>query len=213
MNDVIGDVPRWDPSAPFTSDVPPTRFFGYYPGVPSIVTAAHGGDANLLAVGWHAALSSDPPMYGVAIAEPRYTHRLGVASGAFAVHFLPFSSARAIAGAGTLSRHDGIDKFAALGLHVTPGPATGAPLIGEAYVAYECRMDQRVPTGDHEWWVGNVVAVHHRPDAFDERGLLHPHTRGTVYYGRALYEALGSGAIDSFPPGTFDDAPDGTKTS
>lgn len=200
--------PHWDPSTPFASEAPPQRFFGYYPGVPTVVTAQHAGDANLLAVGWHAALSSDPPMYGVAIAEPRYTHRLGVASKAFAVHFLPFSAVRAIAGAGTLTRNDGIDKFAALGLHVTPGTATGSPLIGEAYLAYECRLVQRVPTGDHEWWVGDVVAIHHRPEAFDGNGLLRPEARASVYYGRARYEALGSGPIESFPPGTFVDVDD-----
>lgn len=205
----IGDAgtPNWDPAAPFASDAPPSRFFGYYPGVPTVVTAAHEGDANLLAVGWHAALSSDPPMYGVAIAEARYTHRLGVASGAFAVHFLPFDAVRAIAGAGTLSRHDGLDKFAALGLHVTDGPATGAPLLGEAYLAYECRLRERVPTGDHEWWVGEVVALHHRPEAFDEGKLLRPATRASVYYGRARYEALGSGEVAAFPPGSFDEPP------
>lgn len=199
----------WDPAAPFASAAPPERFFGYYPGVPTVVTAAHEGDRNLLAVGWHAALSADPPMYGVAIAEARYTHRLGVASEAFAVHFLPFRAARAIAGAGTLTRHDGTDKIAALGLHASEGPATGAPLLGEAYLVYECRLRQRVPTGDHEWWVGDVVAQHHRPEAFDGLGLLRPETRASVYYGRARYEALGSGEIAAFPPGSFGDASDG----
>lgn len=203
-----GPSVRWDPASAFTSEAPPSRFFGYYPGVPTVVTAAHDGDANLLAVGWHAALSSDPPMYGVAIAEARYTHRLGVASGAFALHFLPFGAVRTIAGAGTLSRHDGLDKFAALGLATVPGPVTGAPLIGEAYLAYECRLAQRVPTGDHEWWVGEVVGLHHRPEAFDEGALLRPEVRASVYYGRARYEALGSGDVAAFPPGSFDDAQD-----
>ena len=196
----------WDPAAPFASDAPPTRFFGYYPGVPTVVTAAHEGDRNLLAVGWHAALSAQPPMYGVAIADARYTHRLGVASGAFAVHFLPFAAVRAIAGAGTLSRHDGTDKVRALGLHAREGPTTGAPLLGEAYLIYECRLRERVPTGDHEWWVGEVVALHHRPEAFDERGLVRPEVQAPVYYGRARYEALGTGEIAAFPPGAFDDA-------
>ena len=201
-------APAWDPAGPFVSDVPPRRFFGYYPGVPTVVSAAHDGDANLLAVGWHAALSADPPMYGVAIADSRYTHRLGVASGAFAVHFLPFSAVRAVAGSGSLTRHDGSDKFAALRLSTTPGVVTGAPLIGEAYLAYECRLAQRIPTGDHEWWVGEVVAVHHRPEAFDDQGLLRPDTGATVYYGRARYEALGAGETAAFPPGSFDDPAD-----
>ena len=185
-------------------DAPPTRFFGYYPGVPTVVTAAHEDDRNVLAVGWHAALSHDPPMYGVAIAAARYTHRLGVASGAFAVHFLPFRHARTVAGVGTLSRNDGVDKFARFGLRATHGAVTGAPILEDAYLAYECRLSQRVPTGDHEWWIGEVAALHHRPDAFDERGVLRRDVApAQAYYGRATYEALGAGELATFPPGGF----------
>lgn len=191
-------------------DAPPTRFFGYYPGVPTVVTAAHDGDRNVLAVGWHAALSHDPPMYGVAIAPGRYTHRLGVASEAFAVHFLPFEHARAVAGVGTLSRNDGVDKFARFGLRATPGAVTGSPILEDAYLAYECRLTRRVPTGDHEWWVGDVVALHHRPAAFDERGLLRRDVApAQAYYGRATYASLGSGELATFPPAGFREPDEG----
>ena len=183
---------------------PRERFFGTYPGTVAVVTAAHDGDRNVLAVGWHAALSADPPLYGVAIAEARYTHRLGVAAGAFAVQFLPFARSEAIAGAGSLSRHDGSDKFARLGLVARPGPATGAPLLHDAYLAYECRLERRVPTGDHDWWVGAVEAIHHRPEAFDERLLKHADADPTaIYYGRARYQSLGDGAVEEFPPDRF----------
>lgn len=191
-------------------DAPPSRFFGYYPGVPTVVTAAHDGDRNVLAVGWHAALSHVPPMYGVAIAPARYTHRLGVASGAFAVHFLPFEHARAVAGVGTLSRNDGVDKFARFGLRATPGAVTGAPILEDAYLAYECRLTRRVPSGDHEWWVGDVVALHHRAEAFDERGLLRRDVaRAQAYYGRATYESLGAGELAAFPPESFRELDEG----
>lgn len=191
-------------------DAPPSRFFGYYPGVPTVVTAAHDGDRNVLAVGWHAALSHDPPMYGVAIAPARYTHRLGVASGAFAVHFLPFEHARAVAGVGTLSRNGGMDKFARFGLRSTPGAVTGSPILADAYLAYECRLTRRVPTGDHEWWIGDVVALHYRPGAFDERGLLRRDVApAQAYYGRATYESLGSGELATFPPAGFHEPDEG----
>ncbi len=183
---------------------PRDRLFGTYPGTVAVVTAAHDGDRNLLAVGWHAALSADPPLYGVAIAEARYTHRLGVAAGAFAVQFLPFARAEAIAGAGSLSRHDGTDKFARLGLVARPGPATGAPLLDDAYLAYECRLERRVPTGDHDWWVGAVTAIHHRPEAFDAQFLKRADVEAAaVYYGRALYQSLDDGARAAFPPDRF----------
>lgn len=183
---------------------PLERFFGYYPGVVSVITAEHAGERNVMAAGWHAALSAAPPLYGVAIAPERYTHALGVAAGAFAVHFLPFEQARAVAGVGSLSRRSGVDKFEKLGLKSVKGEATGTPILQSAYIAYECTIQNRVPTGDHEWWVGNVVAVHHDPEAFDERLLQRADSAAAaVYYGRSIYEGLGQGPRVAFEPEEF----------
>jgi flavin reductase (DIM6/NTAB) family NADH-FMN oxidoreductase RutF len=182
------------PASPFVVTAPPERFFGYYPGTVAVVTAADGADRNVMSAGWHAALSAEPPLYGVAFGRGRYTYGLVRASGAFAVHFLPFERADAIAGAGSLSRHDGVDKFDRLGLVTSPGQALDVPILHDAYLAYECRVDVVHTTGDHDFVVGTVVAVHHRPEAFDDRrmqdGVRVP---GVVYYGRSTFEALGAG--------------------
>ncbi|MFD1733971.1 flavin reductase [Deinococcus malanensis] len=50
------------------------RFFGYYPGTVALVTAEHSGTRNVLSVGWHTALSADPPLYGVAVGRERGSH-------------------------------------------------------------------------------------------------------------------------------------------
>jgi len=170
---------------------PPERFFGYYPGTVAVVTTAHEGRRTVMAAGWHAAVSSQPPLYGVAVGSERFTHELLVASGAFAVHFLGFDHAAAVAGVGTLSGRD-IDKFVRFGLTTEPGRALDVPVLTAAYLAYECRVTHRVPAGDHDWVIGEVVALHHRRDAFDGRGLLDPRTaRPFVYYGRSRYQPFG----------------------
>lgn len=192
------------PTAPLVCSAPPERFFGYYPGTVAVITAACGDDRNVMSAGWHAALSADPPLYGVAVAPERYTYRLIRESGAFAVHFLPFERTEAVAGAGSLSRHEGMDKFATLGLATVLGARTPAPILQDAYLVYECRVRDAHPTGDHTWFVGEVVALHHRPEAFGE-GFLQASDRvpPTVYYGRASYEALGAGERVDFPPDAF----------
>src|SRR5688572_27170057 len=90
---------------------PVEQFFGYYPGVVSVITAQHNGDRNVMSAGWHAALSAQPPLYGVALGRDRYTHQLVMDSGAFALHFLPFEHARTVAAVGATSRRHGTDKF------------------------------------------------------------------------------------------------------
>ena len=186
------------------TSAPPERFFGYYPGTVAVVTAAHGDDRNVMSAGWHAALSAEPPLYGVAFGRERYTYGLVRASNAFAVHFLPFEAAEAIAGAGSLSRRDGVDKFARLGLETRDGTIAGLPILRSAYLAYECSVEAVHTTGDHDWVVGRVVALHHRPDAFDERLMKRAdHLPGAIYYGRSSYESLGSGAVTEVLPQRF----------
>lgn len=180
---------------PLEVAAPPGRFFGYYPGTVSVITTAHGGRRNVMAAGWHSALSAEPSLYGVAIAPERYTHELLVASGAFAVHFLPFERADAVAAVGSTSGRDG-DKLARLGLATRPGAVLDVPVLQDAYVAYECRLVARHPVGDHDWMVGEVVALHHRADAFDERRLLDPATAHPfVYYGRSRFQRFGEGEV------------------
>lgn len=175
--------------------VPPERLFGYYPGTVAVVTTAHGARRTVMAAGWHAAVSSEPPLYGVAIGRERFTHELLVKSGAFAVHFLGFDHAPAVAGVGTLSGRD-LDKFARFGLATEPGTVLDVPVLAAAYLVYECRVAHRLPAGDHDWTIGEVVALHHRPDAYDGRGLLDPGTaRPFVYYGRNRYQPFGEAPV------------------
>lgn len=77
-----------------------TQFFGYYPGTVALVTAEHGGVRNVMAAGWHTALSAQPPLYGVLIGRERATHGLVTQSGTFGINFLPASLSKPIQGTG-----------------------------------------------------------------------------------------------------------------
>jgi flavin reductase (DIM6/NTAB) family NADH-FMN oxidoreductase RutF len=178
---------------PHQTTTPIDRFFGTYPGTIAVITTAHDGVRNVMSAGWHTALSAEPPLYGVAIGRERATHALIHAAGAFAVHFLPFERADAIAGVGSVSAHAGVDKFAAFALASSTG-VLGMPILHDAYVAFECRMTSSSAVGDHDFVIGEVNAIHHRPEAFDDRLVLNPaRVRATVFYGRSIFEALGAG--------------------
>jgi flavin reductase (DIM6/NTAB) family NADH-FMN oxidoreductase RutF len=51
----------------------------------------------------------------------------------------------------------GHDRFE--GVAWTPGE-TGVPLIADVLAAIECRVEQRIPAGDHDIFVGRMVACH-----------------------------------------------------
>ena len=173
-----------------------TQFFGYYPGTVALLTAAHAGERNVMSAGWHAACSADPPLYGVAVGPERATHRLILASGRFGVNFMTAEHARAVQGAGVLSLHDGVDKFARLALSAEGDP----PALTRAYLHYACTVEQVVRTGDHDWIVGRVQAVQYDPEAFDEARLVVQDV--SVYLGRGAYVRAG-GTREVFPPDTY----------
>lgn len=162
-----------------------TRFFGYYPGTVALVTVEHAGTRNVMSAGWHAALSSDPPLYGVAIGRERATHALATASGWFGLNFLPFERSRAIQGAGVLSLNDGTDKHERL---ILPNEAEEPLALTAAYLTYVCRVEQVVETGDHDWFVGRVERVRYDTAAYDERLVFRGNA--AVYLGRSEYVSL-----------------------
>jgi flavin reductase (DIM6/NTAB) family NADH-FMN oxidoreductase RutF len=171
---------------------PSARFFGYYPGTIAVVTVTAGGRRNAMSAGWHTALSADPPLYGVALGLERHTHALVSAAGAFALNFLPYGRADLIRALGSTSGRD-VDKFAALDLACEPGRHGASPILAEAYLAYECRLAAVHRAGDHDLFVGEVLAVHHEEAAYDQHGVLRPErAQPAVYLGRGEFRPLAS---------------------
>ncbi|AIZ44650.1 flavoredoxin [Deinococcus radiopugnans] len=176
-----------------------TQFFGYYPGTVALVTVEHGGVRNVMAAGWHTALSAQPPLYGVLIGRERATHGLVTQSGTFGINFLPASLSKPIQGTGVLSLHDlpQQDKLARLGLDTLPD----APLaLADAYLHYRCRVTQTVPTGDHDLFVGEVLEVRHDPAFYDDRRLFLG--EAAIYLGRSAYVKTTQGR-ETYLPESF----------
>ncbi len=158
-----------------------------YPNMAAVLTAMHGGRKNAMAMAWHAPLSFEPPLYGAVVAPERFTHGLIVASGAFAVNFLPWEKADLIARVGRVSGHR-VDKFRAFAIAERETPDALAPLLADAYAILECRVVDCHRVGDHDLFVGEIVRIHHQEGAFTPQGYLdlnrvHP----ALYLGRDWY--------------------------
>ncbi|SES36581.1 flavin reductase family protein [Salipaludibacillus aurantiacus] len=141
-----------------------------YPGLIALVTAKNDETQNIMAAGWHSYISYDPPIYGVAVAKERFTHHLIKESGNFAINFVPAEYAHFIEASGKKSGSDG-DKFTKLMAKWKKGEATGAPILENAYVAYECEVMDINTYGDHDWIVGKITLFHQDKERFEENGL------------------------------------------
>ncbi|PYZ92085.1 flavin oxidoreductase [Salipaludibacillus keqinensis] len=141
-----------------------------YPGLIALVTAKSDDKQNIMAAGWHSYISYDPAIYGVAVAKERFTHHLIQESGKFAINFVPAEYAHWIEASGKKSGADG-DKFTRMFAKWKEGETTGAPILQNAYVAYECEVIDTNTYGDHDWIVGKITRFHKDNEKFGEDGL------------------------------------------
>jgi flavin reductase (DIM6/NTAB) family NADH-FMN oxidoreductase RutF len=147
------------------------KFSQHYPKVAVIVTtSARGRDAAMTAA-WHSSVSSKPPLYGIAIAPKRFTYQLITESREFGINFIPSGKASLAAAIGGTSGQQ-MDKFERFNIEKERPLKTTAPILKDAYAAYECKLVDGKPYGDHIWVVGEVVAVHFLEEAFTPAEIL-----------------------------------------
>ncbi len=146
-------------------------FYYFYPRNSVAVGAKLDGKINLMAVAWNSALSLDPPMFGVAIAERRFTYHMIKRSGAFSVNFLPYDKLDIMHALGRTSGKD-IDKIEKLNLRLEESLKADTPILEEAYVAFECLLKDARDYGDHTFFVGEVAAIHYDEKLFDPEGII-----------------------------------------
>jgi flavin reductase (DIM6/NTAB) family NADH-FMN oxidoreductase RutF len=120
---------------------------------------------------WHCAISYAPPLYGIAVSPRRLTYRLIMESREFGINFMPDDQAELIAQVG-VAKGEEVDKFAAFNIGRQAPDKISAPLLTDAYACYECRLVDHRSYGDHTLFVGEVVAVHANPQAFNPQEAL-----------------------------------------
>lgn len=161
-----------------------------YPGMVALVTAKFNEKQNIMAAGWHSYISYEPPIYGVSIAKERYTYDLIVNSKEFAINFVSAEHVHYIQHCGITSGRD-TDKFSELGIKVQNGKTISAPILSDAYVAYECKVTDIIPIGDHDWIVGNITQFYKDESKFASNGLPDFNEFSIpLYLGRSKYNLL-----------------------
>ena len=133
----------------------------------SVVTVDAGGQKAGLTVVSLVSLSLEPPLVGVAVGRHAALHELLREAGAFAVSILA-SGQEAVAqhfarGVPPIILWQGIE---------TRTGELGAPLLEGALGWVECRLASEHPTGDHTFFVGDVVSAARGPG---REALVHLH--------------------------------------
>jgi flavin reductase (DIM6/NTAB) family NADH-FMN oxidoreductase RutF len=171
------------------------RFYQHNPRVALIVTSQAGGRENAMAAAWHTAISFEPPLIGVSISPKRFTYKLILESGEFGMNFLPFEKAELIAAVGGSAGVE-VDKFQRFLLKKVKTLRTSVPILADAYAAYECKLVDHKSYGDHELFVGEVVATHYQTEAVTDEGVLDLGKAAPVLYlGSDVYATAAEGSL------------------
>ena len=133
-----------------------------YPSPAALITSADAkGNPNILTLGEVFNVSVHTPVIlGLAIRKATYSHELISRSREFVINLPTIKILEAVDTCGSISGRNGINKFEQF--HLTPLPAdhVKAPLIEECPVNLECKVLSITAVGDHDLFLGEMVAMH-----------------------------------------------------
>ena len=132
-----------------------------YPSGLVVLSVDLDGERLGLTVGSLVSLSLEPPLVGIAVNRQAAMHELLRSAGRFALSLLAADQS-------AIAQHFArgvppIGLWRGIAWHAGE---TGAPLVDDALGWIECRLAAEHPTGDHTFFVGEVVAL--------ERGRVAP---------------------------------------
>lgn len=151
-----------------------------------LLTTAYRDRSNVMSLAWQTPLSGRPPIVGIAVALSHFTCELIDKSLEFALNVPGVALLEQVNRCGKTSGRD-TDKFIDSGLTPVTARKVRAPLIGECLGHLECAVVERYKVGDHNFYVGEVLAAAADEELFPadswsaEAALLH-HLGGKDYY-------------------------------
>jgi flavin reductase (DIM6/NTAB) family NADH-FMN oxidoreductase RutF len=94
-----------------------------------------------------------------------------------------------------------VDKVKEFQVRLSPSKIIKSPVIKEAYVSFECKVADIRAYGDHDLFVGEVLAIHEEEKSFNPEGVLntgkvHP----LLYLGSDFYITIDSDTLQHVLP-------------
>jgi flavin reductase (DIM6/NTAB) family NADH-FMN oxidoreductase RutF len=136
-------------------------------GPVTLVSAAHDGKENVMAVAWCMALDFKPPKLAVVLAEATFTRELVDASGELVVQVPPKKMLDVIDGVGNCTGRD-VDKWSQFSLTRSKAAKVKAPLVDGCLAWLECKVvPEPSMAAKYDLFVVEVVAAWADDDAFE----------------------------------------------
>ncbi len=109
------------------------------PGPVVLVTTAHRGRLDAMAMSWHTMMEFEPPLVGCVISNRDYTFGVLKSTKECVIAIPTVEIAKKVVACGNTSGRK-TDKFTRFGLTALPASRVKAPLVAECYANLECRV-------------------------------------------------------------------------
>ncbi len=129
------------------------------PGPVVLISSAHRGVRNIMACGWHMVMEMQPSLVGCYVWDQNDSQATIRASRACVINLPTFDLVRTVARIGNCHGSEG-DKFTKFRLTAAPAQKVGAPMIGECYANFECRLVDTSLIKRYSLFVFEVVKAH-----------------------------------------------------
>lgn len=141
-----------------------------FSGFPVVLCSVGGEKDNIITLALCHVFSFKPPLVGIGVAPKRFSYGLLKKSKDFAINVPTKQQLKAVQVCGSKSGRR-VDKFQAAGLGKEKATRISSPLVAECPVNLECVKVDEVETGDHVWFIGEVVAAR-REESYDKDDML-----------------------------------------
>ena len=136
------------------------------------VTMDEQSRPNIIGLGWWTFASWEPKQLAIAVGNERYSYGCLKYCGEFVLCFPSAEQKKAAWACGKQSGRNH-DKFAETEFEGQPSTKVKPPLIKGSTVAFECRVVDTLPAGDHTLFLGDILAIHGTPEKAEHLYSIH----------------------------------------
>jgi flavin reductase (DIM6/NTAB) family NADH-FMN oxidoreductase RutF len=129
------------------------------PGPIVLVSSAWKGKTNIMTMGWHMIMEFEPSLVGCYVWSENHSYNMIRNSKECVINVPTVDIGAKVVGIGNTSGRD-VDKFDQFGLTAVPATKVTAPLIGECYANFECKLVDASLIRKYSLFVLEVVKAH-----------------------------------------------------
>jgi flavin reductase (DIM6/NTAB) family NADH-FMN oxidoreductase RutF len=146
------------------------------PGPVVLLTTAHKGRANVMAMSWHMMVEFEPPLVACIVSNRDYSFAALTATKECVIAIPALQLAPKVVAVGNCSGRS-VDKFERFGLTPIPAQRVASPLVAECFANLECEVVDSRLVNKYNLFVLEVVTAWTDPAQKDPK-TIHHHGHG-----------------------------------